>query len=387
VPIDAWRSYFRWHVLSGDADALPQAFRDEQFAFWGANIGHQEEPTPRWKRCVELTDSAFGEAFAQNWVERNFPDTVKAGAQRLVDALERALAEEIRGLPWMNATTKQAAQRKVAAIQNNIGHPQQWRDYTGLQVDPRDFPGNLRRSALFEREHRLGKWGKPFSVDEWDVTPTVPMVRYARALNSLYVPAAIVQPPFFDRNADPAVNFGGIGVLTARELTHGFDELGSKFDERGRVRDWQTADGRKEFAGATSCEVDQNNEFKPKSDDPVDPAQLGETGSLAIADTTAENGGLRIAFRALMDALVAEGKSGGGLDDGYTESQRFFLSFAQLSCENQTFLSARAAMSADPHSVGRLRVNGAVRNFEEFGRAFQCQKGQPMYPEKSCKVW
>jgi putative endopeptidase len=386
LPIDSWRSYFRWHILSEQAGALPTAFRDEDFAFWGANLGRQEKPTPRWKQCAAITDQAFGEAFAQDWVKRNFRPAAKAGTGRLVDALEKALAGEIRTLPWMNDETKRTAEKKLAAIQNRIGQPQKWRDYSGLKVDRHDFLGNLHRNAVFERNYLLGKLGRPVDPDEWDITPTTLKARYARSMNSLYIPAGIIQPPFFDSAADPAVNFGGIGVLAAHELTHGFDSLGSKFDESGNVRDWQTSDDRKEFAEATSCEVEQYNKFLPKSDDPGEPPAKGN-GNLAVAESTADNGGLRIAFRALMDALVAQGKTAANKIDGYTESQRFFLSFAQNSCENQTFFSARQSMSADPHSVGQVRVNSAVQNFEEFGKAFQCAKGKPMYPEKSCRVW
>ncbi len=218
------------------------------------------------------------------------------------------------------------------------------------------------------------------------MTPTALKARFTRSMNSLYIPAGIIQPPFFDSAADPAANFGGIGVMAAHELTHGFDGLGSKFDESGNVHDWQTSEDRKEFAEATSCEVEQYNKFLPKSDDPGEPPAKGND-NLAVAESTADNGGLRIAFRALTDALVAQGMTADNKIDGYTESQRFFLSFAQTSCENQTFFSARQSMSADPHSVGQVRVNSAVQNFEEFGKAFQCAKGKPMYPEKSCRVW
>jgi putative endopeptidase len=386
LPIDSWRSYFRWHILSEQAGALPKEFRDEDFAFWGANLGRQEKPTPRWKQCAAITDQAFGEAFAQDWVKRNFPPAAKAGTERLIDALEKALADEIRTLTWMNDETKKTAEGKLTAIRNRIGYPQKWRDYSGLKVDPHDFLGNLHRNAVFERNYLLSKLGRPVDPDEWDMTPTTLKARYARSMNSLYIPAGIIQPPFFDGAADPAVNFGGIGVLAAHELTHGFDGLGSKFDESGNVRDWQTSDDRKKFAEATGCEVEQYNKFLPKSDDPGEPPAKGN-GNLAVAESTADNGGLRIAFRALVDALVAQGKTADNKIDGYTESQRFFLSFAQNSCENQTFFSARQAMSADPHSVGAVRVNSAVQNFEEFGKAFQCAKGKPMYPEKSCRVW
>ena len=195
----------------------------------------------------------------------------------------------------------------------------------------------------------------------------------------------MIQPPFFDSAADPAVNFGGIGVLAAHELTHGFDAIGSKYDERGNVHDWWSSGDRKQFDEAASCEVAQISAAVPQSDDA--PAQGPAATSLSVAESTADNGAVRIAFRALMDALVAQGKTADHKSDGYTESQRFFLSFAQSSCDNQAFLSERRSLSVDAQSVGRVRVNNAVQNFEEFGKAFQCAKGKPMFPEKSCRVW
>jgi putative endopeptidase len=390
VPIDAWRSYFRWQILSEQADALPKEIRDEDFAFWGSQVGQQEKPTLRWKQCAAITDQAFGEALAQDWVNRNFSSAAKAGAERLVEALEKALAGEIRALPWMSEETKKSAEKKLAAIRNRIGHPQRWRDYSALKVDRNDFLADLHRDALFERNYLLSKLGKPVDPEEWDILPTTLKAHFARSTNSLYIPAGTIEPPFFDGAADPAVNFGGIGVLAAHELTHGFDALGSKFDERGNVRDWWSADDRKEFAEATSCEVAQYSGAVPNSGDPHDsgdPHERLPVNSLTVAESTAENGGVRIAYQALMGALVAQGKAADNKIDGYTESQRFFLSFAQTSCENQNALPARRAMSADPHSSGRVRVNDAVKTFEEFGKAFQCTKGKPLYPEKSCRVW
>jgi putative endopeptidase len=382
LPIDAWRSYFRWRILSEQAEALPKEFRDEDWVFWDSQVGEEDEQAPRWKQCAAITDKAFGETLAQEWVKRNFSPAAKAGTERLVEALDKALAEEIRTLPWMNEETKRSAEGKLAAIRNRIGHPQKWRDYSALKVDRHDFLADLHRDALFERDYLLSKLGKPVDPDEWDVAPTTPIARYDRSLNSLTIPAGIIQPPFFDKAADPALNFGGIGVLAAHELIHGCDALGSKYDERGNVRDWWSPDNRKEFAEATSCEVAQVSEAVPQSDDAPRPVN-----NLALAESTAYDGGLRIAFRALMEALLAQGKSADNKSDGYTESQRFFLSFAQSSCQTQTFLTARRSQSADPYSMGQVRVNGAVQNFDEFGKAFQCAKGKPMYPEKSCRVW
>jgi putative endopeptidase len=386
APVDAWRSYFRWHILSEQADALPQALRDEDFAFWGGYFTRQEKPAPRWKRCTAITDQAFDDALAQDWVKQNFPPAARASTEGLVAALEKALADEIRTLPWMSDETKKIAERKLATIRNRIGYPERWRDYSDLRVDHNDFLGNLHRNAVFQRDSLLSKVGKPVGADEWDITTPTVDARYTPSMNSLSIPAGIIQPPFFDGVADAGVNFGGIGVVVGHELTHGFDGLGSKFDERGNVHEWQTPDDRKDFAAKASCEIAEYSQFGAMPD-PNDLPTFRVNSKLTLAENVADSGGLRIALRALVDALAAQGKTADDKIDGYTESQRFFLSFAQLWCQNQNFRSARRSASVDPHSPARWRVNGTVQNFEEFGEAFKCAKGRPMYPEKSCRVW
>lgn len=386
APVDAWKAYFRWHILSEQGAALSQAFRDEDFAFWGSQLTRQEKPAPRWKQCTAVTDQAFGDAIAQDWVERNFPPGAKASIEGMVAALEKALADEIGTLPWMSDETKKTAEKKLATIRNRIGYPERWRDYSGLRVDRNDFLGNWHRNAVFERDYLLSKVGKPVDADEWNMTPPTADARYTPSMHSLFIPAGVIQPPFFDRVADPGVNFGGIGTVVGHELTHGFDDLGSKFDEKGNVREWQTPDDRKNFAEKASCEVAEYSQFGAMPD-PNDLPTLKMNGKLTLAENVADDGGLRIAFRALTEALVAQGKTADDKIDGYTESQRFFLSFAQLWCQNQNFRSARQSVSADPHTPGRWRVNGTVQNFEEFGKAFGCAKGQPLSPEKCCRVW
>jgi putative endopeptidase len=384
VPIDAWKSYFRWRILGDQALALPKEFSHEDYVFWDAQVGEQNKPTPRWKQCTEITDRTFSDALAQDWVKKNFPPAAKAGSERLVDALEKALAGEIRTSPWMSEGTKKTAEKKLAAISNRIGHPERWRDYSALQVDRDNFIADLHRDALFERNYMLSKLGKPVDPEEWGIAPATLKAHYARSTNTLYIPAGIIEPPFFDSAADPALNFGRIGVLAARELTHGFDALGSNYDEHGNVRDWWSSEDRKKFTEATSCEVAQFIEAVPQSDDPHEGPPAN---SLTVAESTADNGSVRIAYRALMDALLARGKTAETKIDGYTESQRFFLSFAQTACANQTFNTAWRAKTADPHTSAQVRVNDAVRNFEEFGKAFECAKPKPLYPEKSCRVW
>jgi putative endopeptidase len=386
IPVDSWKSYFRWHVLSEQAEALPKAFRDEDFAFWGSFYTRQEQPQPRWKQCTEMTERALGDSIDQDWLRQNVSPGAAAGMEKLVAALEKALGEEISALPWMGDSTKKLAEEKLASIRNRIGGPERWQDESGLKIDRNDLIGNLQRSRIFARSSKLNEAGKPTDDRVWDIAPSSVDALYQRSRNKLYIPAGILQPPFFDPAADPSVNFGSIGAVLGHELTHGFDELGSRFDAQGNLRDWQTADDHRRFAEKTDCEVSEYSSFEAMPD-PGDLPLLKVNGKLTLAENTADNGGLRIAFQALSEALAAEGKTAQDPIDGYSEKQRFFLSFAQVWCQNQGERSARQAAAADPQSPGRWRVNGAIQNFDEFGKAFGCSKGAPMYPVNSCRVW
>jgi len=385
-PIDAWKSYFRWHTIHASALNLPKPFFDENFAFFGQTLQGQKEPTPRWKQCTAMTDNALGEAVGQDWVKENFPPAAKASMDNLVAALEKALGEDIKTLPWMTDATKKAAEEKLDMIRNKIGYPDKWRDYSALKVKRDDLIGNLHRNDVFERDYDLNKLGKPVDEKEWGMTPPTVNAYYDPSMNDINFPAGILQPPFFDPNIDPAVNFGGIGVVIGHEMTHGFDDEGSKYDGKGNLREWQTAEDRKAFTERTDCEVAEYGGFEaaPAHDD-VPAAKLN--GKLTLGENTADNGGLRIAWIALLDTLAEEHKSIDEKIDGYTEAQRYFLGFAQVWCQNQTEKSARQSALVDPHSPGRWRVNGTVQNFDEFGKAFGCTKGQPMYPANSCRVW
>jgi putative endopeptidase len=385
-PVDAWKSYLRWHTIHASAENLPKAFFDENFAFFGKTLQGQKEPTPRWKQCSSMTDRALGEAVGQDWVKQNFPPAAKASMDQLVAALEKALGEDIKTLPWMSDATKTAAEEKLAMIRNKIGYPEKWRDYTALKVKRDDLIGNIHRDAVFSRNWDLGHLGKPVDEKEWDMTPPTVNAYYDPSMNDINFPAGILQPPFFDFTIDPAVNYGGIGVVIGHEMTHGFDDEGSKYDGKGNLREWQTPEDRKAFTERTDCEVAEYGGFEaaPAHDDQQ---QQKLNGKLTLGENTADNGGLRIAYIALLDTLAAEGKSINDKIDGYTESQRYFLGFAQVWCQNQTEQSARQSALTDPHSPGRWRVNGTVQNFDEFGKAFGCTKGQPMYPASSCRVW
>jgi putative endopeptidase len=385
-PAGAWKSYLRWHVIHGSAMNLSPPFFDENFAFFGKTLAGQKEPLARWKQCTAMTDRALGEAVGQDWVKRNFPPEAKATMDRLVTALEKAMGDDIKTLPWMSDDTKKAAEQKLAMIRNKIGYPEKWRSYAGLKVERDDLIGNAQRSAVFERDYNLSHLGKPVDEKEWDMTPPTVNAYYAPPLNDINFPAGILQPPFFDFKIDPAVNFGGIGVVIGHEMTHGFDDQGSKYDGNGNVREWQTAEDRKEFTERTNCIANEYSGFQaaPAHDDLP---EQNLNGRLTLGENTADNGGLRIAYMALLDALASEGKSIDEKIDGYTEAQRYFIGFAQVWCQNQTEQEGRQRALTDPHSPGRWRVNGSVQNFDEFGKAFGCTKGQPMYPANSCRVW
>jgi len=385
-PIDAWKAYFRWHTLHSAATNLPKAFFDENFAFFGKTLAGQKEPTPRWKQCTSMTDRALGEAVGQDWVKKNFPPAAKASMDKLVAALEKSLGDDIKTLPWMSDATKKAAEEKLAMIRNKIGYPEKWRDYRALKVERDDLIGNLRRNFVFENNYNLNKLGKPVDEKEWGMTPPTVNAYYEPSMNDINFPAGILQPPFFDFTIDPAVNFGGIGVVIGHEMTHGFDDEGSKYDGQGNLREWQTPADRKAFTERTDCVANEYSGFEAAAAHDGIPAQK-LNGKLTLGENTADNGGLRIAYMALLDTLATQGKSINDKIDGYTEEQRYFLGFAQVWCQNQTEQSARQSALVDPHSPGRWRVNGTVQNFDQFGKAFGCTKGQPMYPAKSCRVW
>jgi putative endopeptidase len=385
-PLQAWKSYLRWQVLHGQAQDLPKAFFDENFNFFSRTLGGQQEPQARWKQCSSLTDESLGEAVGQDWVKENFPPAAKDSMDKLVAALEKSLGDDIKTLPWMTDATKIEAEKKLAMIRNKIGYPEKWRDYSSVKVDRDDLIGNVHHVAVYERNYNYAKLGKPVDEREWDMTPPTVNAYYNPQFNDINFPAGILQPPFFDFRVDPAVNFGGIGVVIGHEMTHGFDDEGSKFDGKGNLREWQMAQDRKAFTARTECVADEYSGFEAapaRGDAPA--AHLN--GHLTLGENTADNGGLRIAYMALEDTLAAEGKTIEEKFDGYTEAERYFIGFAQVWCQNQTDQSSRQSVLVDPHSPGKWRVNGTVQNFDAFGKAFGCTRGQPMYPVNSCRVW
>ena len=383
--LDALKSYLRWQALRTAAPALSKPFVDENFNFFQATLQGQKEQTPRWKRCTRATDAALGEAVGQDWVKQNFPPDAKANMEKLVAALEKALGEDIQSLPWMSEPTKVEAEAKLNTIRQKIGYPENWRDYSKLTVKRDDFLGNTERNFEFERQRNLAKLGKPVDEKEWGMTPPTVNAYYNPPQNDINFPAGILQPPFFDNSMDPAVNFGGIGVVIGHEMTHGFDDQGSKYDLHGNVRTWFTADDLKKFNERTDCVANEYSGFQVAEGQNLN-------GKLTLGENTADNGGIRIAYQALLETIAKQGAAAepgysNGERDGYTPEQRFFISFGQVWCQNATEQSARVLAKTDPHSSGEWRVKGTVQNFDAFGKAFGCKVGQPMMPTNSCRVW
>ena len=382
--IEAIRSYLRWHALHGAAPLLAKPFDDENFVFFNQTLNGQKEQQPRWKRCTRLTDAALGEAVGQDWVKQNFPPDAKDNMEKLVKALEAAMAEDIQQLPWMSPQTKVEAEKKLSAIRDKIGYPENWRDYSKFEVKRDDLVGNEDRREIFDYHRNVAKLGKPVDEREWGMTPPTVNAYYNPPQNDINFPAGILQPPFFDNSKDPAVNFGGIGVVIGHEMTHGFDDQGSKYDLNGNVRVWWTPEDLAKFKERTECTAKEYDGFE------VAPGQK-LNGHLTLGENTADNGGIRIAYQALMETLAKEGGAGAGYTngerDGYTPAQRFFISFGQVWCQNATEQSARVLAKTDPHSSGEWRVKGTVENFEEFGKAFGCKAGQPMISANACRTW
>ena len=386
--LSALKSYMRWHVVHRAAGQLSQPFVDANFEFFAQALTGQKEQQPRWKRCTRQTDAALGEAVGQDWVRENFPPSAKENMEKLVVALKKALDEDIQQLPWMSDATKKEAELKLAAFRDKIGYPAKWRDYSAFSVSRTDAVMNSEHAAVFERNRNLHRLGQPVDETEWGMTPPTVNAYYSPSFNDINFPAGILQPPFYDNHADPAVNFGGIGVVIGHEMTHGFDDQGSKFGPTGNVKynadgtmgSWFTPEDLKKFNERTSCISKEYSGFKV-----ADGQNLN--GDLTLGENSADNGGIRIAFRALQEVMAKQGLSQTAEKDGYTPAQRFFISFGQVWCQNQTEQSARNQAKTDPHSTGEWRTNGTVQNFDEFGKAFGCKVGQPMMPTTSCRVW
>jgi len=297
----------------------------------------------------------------------------------LVGQIEKSMREDIASATWMSDATKQQAYAKLAAVANKIGYPEKWRDYSSVVIKRDDYMGDEERARAFEVHRNLNKIGKAVDKSEWGMTPPTVNAYYSPPQNNINFPAGILQPPFYNQKADDAVNLGAIGVVVGHELTHGFDDQGRKYDGAGNLRDWWTAEDAKNFETRAECVVKEYDAFSP-----VDGVKL--KGKLTLGENAADNGGIHLAYMALLRELGANRIQDTKVD-GFTPEQRFFLGYAQVWCENSTDANARVRAMTDPHSPGQFRANGVVQNMKEFQEAFGCSDKDPMVSEKACRVW
>lgn len=379
VALDDWKTYLKWHVIQASAPYLSDPFVNEDFEFERHYLNGQQELESRWKRCVSATDRLVGQALGRVYVEKTFSEASKERTLEMVALEEKALEENIQELPWMTPETKKQALLKLKAVTNKIGYPDQWLDYSAVKLNRDDLLGNVGRAQMFRTKHNLGKIDGPLDKGEWIITTPTVNAYYYPPENSINFPAGVLQPPLFDPTMDDAVNFGAIGWLIGHELTHGFDDQGSKFDGHGNLTDWWTKSDGEEFAKRTSCLADQYQQFVV-----VDDIHLN--GRLTLGENTADNGGIRIALSALHQASASKSASDNPID-GFTMDQRFFIGFAQQWCANVTPERLRVIAKIDPHAPVRFRTLGTLRNLPDFARAFGCRAGQKMVSANACRVW
>jgi len=373
-----WKTYLRWHLVNSAAPGLAEKFVNEDFDFRGKTLTGAKEIQPRWKRCVQSTDRNLGEALGQLYVQKYFPPAAKARALEMVHNLLAALREDLGTLPWMGPETRAQATAKLQAFAVKIGYTDKWRDYSALKIDRRSYAENVVRASEFDFARRLNKIGKPVDRTEWGMTPPTVNAYNNSNMNEIVFPAGIMQPPFYDPNADDAVNYGGMGAVIGHEITHGFDDHGSKFDGKGNLEDWWTPEDLKNFQSRAKCVSDQFDGYVVDGD-------LHENGKLVLGESIADLGGLAIAYAAYEKSLA--GKPRPPDRDGFTPEQRFFLGWAQVWGANERLEYARLMANTNPHPLGRFRANGPLSNMAEFAKAFGCKHGETMVREQACKIW
>ena len=377
APVEDLRTYLRWHLLHASAALLPTAFVDEDFSFYGAMLQGSKEQRPRWKRCTDYTNQDLGEVVGKAYVAKTFGEEGKARTLEMVHAIEAALATDIDQITWMSDATKKEARVKLKAVANKIGYPDTWRDYGALRVARGDALGNSQRANVFEFKRQLSKIGKPVDKTEWLMTPPTVNAYYNPLENNINFPAGILQPPFFNKAADDAVNLGAVGGVVGHELTHGFDDQGRQFDPQGNLRDWWAPQDGKAFEERAACVSKQYAGYTAVAD-------VKLNGQLTLGENVADNGGLRLAWMALQDEMARKPLPKA---DGFTPEQRFFIGWAQIWCENKTDEFARLHAATNVHAPGRYRTNGVVANFPEFAKAFGCSAASPMVNQTACRVW
>lgn len=378
-PLDAWKAYFEWQILRSNAANLSKAFVEENFAFYGTTLNGVTENRPRWKRAVSLVEGSLGEAVGKLYVGQHFPPERKAKMEILVKNLLRAFDQSVDTLDWMSPATRKEAKDKLSKFTPKIGYPNNWRDYSSVSIKADDLLGNHMRAIGYAYNRDLNKLGKPIDRDEWMLSPQTLNAYYNPEMNEIVFPAAILQPPFFDANADDAVNYGAIGAVIGHEISHGFDDSGSQYDGNGNLRNWWTADDHKNFKAKTKVLVEQYSAFSPLPGYTVN-------GELTLGENIADNSGLAIAYKAYQISL---GGKPAPVIDGMTGEQRFFMGFGQVWRGKMREPAMIARIKTDPHSPGEFRANGTLRNQPGFYEAFKLKEGDKMYlaPAKRVTIW
>ncbi|NCE71423.1 M13 family metallopeptidase [Odoribacter sp. Z80] len=378
-PLEAQKAYLQWKVINAAAPYLSDEFVAEHFEFNGKVLSGVKEMKPRWKRAVATVDGAMGEAVGQMYVEKYFPAAAKERMVKLVENLQKALGERIKALDWMSEETKARALEKLAAIYVKVGYPDQWRDYSGLEVRNDSYWNNILRSNEFDFDYMLAKAGQPVDKKEWLMTPQTVNAYYNPTTNEICFPAGILQYPFFDMNADDAFNYGAIGVVIGHEMTHGFDDQGRQYDKDGNLKEWWTAEDAENFKARAQVLVDYFDDIE------VLPG-LYANGQLTLGENIADHGGLQVAYQAFHRATE---ESPLGEAEGFTPEQRFFLAYANVWAANIREEQIRFLTQMDVHSLGRWRVNAALPHIEGWYEAFGVREGDPLYlvPEKRASIW
>ncbi len=378
VPLDEWKTYLRWVTISNSSAHLPKAFRDEAFNFSAKYLfGVQEQPA-RWKTCTAEVDAAIGESLGQEFVKTSFSPAAKTRMNELIDNLFAAYKERIQKLDWMSDATKQKALEKLAAYTRKIGYPDKLKGYKGLNVSRDSYFQNSLQANQFEIKRNLRKASEPVDKTEWGMTPPTVNAYNNSQFNEIVFPAGILQPPFFDPTAVDALNYGGIGAVIGHEITHGFDDEGSKYDAEGNLKSWWTDADRKTFDERTACVVNQFGKYKVGGD-------VFMNGKLTLGENTADLGGLTMAFAAFEKSMQGKPKPEGV--GGFTPEQLFFLGWAQAWAEVSTTQGEAYQAQNDPHAVARFRVNGPLSNMPEFAQAFKCKRKDNMLRTDICNIW
>ena len=384
--VETLKAYFAWHEISSAASYLSDDFVNANFEFYGKLMSGREQNRPRWKRVTSTVEGAMGEALGKLYVERFFPAEAKTRMETLVQNLIEALGQRIDMATWMTDATKANAHKKLSTIYVKIGYPNKWRDYSGLEIKDDSYYANVIRSNEFDMAYMFSKINKPVDKDEWLMTPQTVNAYYNPTTNEICFPAAILQPPFFNMQADEAANYGAIGVVIGHELTHGFDDQGRQYDQDGNLNDWWTEEDAKNFDNNKQTLIDAFNNCIALDDPEL--GKLNGNGELTLGENIADNGGLHVSYLAMQNAMAKKQVNKNEMD-GFTPEQRFFLAYAAVWASNIRPAAALQLTQMDVHSLGRNRVNVALPQVTEFIDAFGIKEGDGMWlaPEKRVVLW